>query len=36
MKLLAGSGEIVTGGTGIAAEKYIAPTILRTFRAMRR
>ncbi len=28
MKLLHGSGEIVTGGTGIAAEKYIAPTIL--------
>ena len=28
MKLLAGSGEIVAGGTGIAAEKYIAPTIL--------
>jgi aldehyde dehydrogenase (NAD+) len=28
MKLLEGSGEIVTGGTGIRAEKYIAPTIL--------
>jgi aldehyde dehydrogenase (NAD+) len=28
MNLLAGSGEIVTGGSGIAAEKYIAPTIL--------
>ncbi len=28
MKLLEGSGEIVAGGTGIAAEKYIAPTIL--------
>ncbi len=28
MKLLDGSGEIVTGGTGIPAEKYIAPTIL--------
>ena len=29
MSLLAGSGEIVTGGTGIAADRYIAPTILR-------
>jgi aldehyde dehydrogenase (NAD+) len=28
MKLLEGSGEIVTGGTGIPEEKYIAPTIL--------
>jgi aldehyde dehydrogenase (NAD+) len=29
MSLLAGSGEIVTGGTGIPADRYIAPTILR-------
>ena len=28
MKLLEGSGEIVTGGTGVAAERYIDPTIL--------
>ena len=29
MKLLEGGGEIVTGGTGEAADCYIAPTILR-------
>jgi len=29
MKLLEGSGEIVTGGTGFPADRYIAPTILR-------
>ncbi len=29
MKLLPGSGDVVTGGSGIAAERYIAPTILR-------
>src|SRR5262249_4889795 len=29
MSLLEGSGEIVTGGTGIPADRYIAPTILR-------
>ena len=29
MKLLDGSGEIVTGGRGVAADRYIAPTILR-------
>jgi aldehyde dehydrogenase (NAD+) len=29
MSLLPGSGEIVTGGIGIAADRYIAPTILR-------
>jgi aldehyde dehydrogenase (NAD+) len=29
MSLLPGSGEIVTGGTGFPADRYIAPTILR-------
>ena len=29
MSLLPGSGEIVTGGIGFAADRYIAPTILR-------
>jgi aldehyde dehydrogenase (NAD+) len=29
MKLLEGSGEVVTGGSGISADRYIAPTILR-------
>jgi aldehyde dehydrogenase (NAD+) len=29
MSLLPGSGEIVTGGTGLPADRYIAPTILR-------
>ena len=29
MKLLDGCGEIVTGGTGFPADRYIAPTILR-------
>ena len=29
MKLLEGCGEIVTGGTGIPADRYIAPTILK-------
>jgi aldehyde dehydrogenase (NAD+) len=29
MSLLEGSGEIVTGGTGIPADRYIEPTILR-------
>ena len=28
LKLLEGSGEVVTGGTGIPADRYIAPTIL--------